>query len=77
MPTKKMYKVQMYFSESEKEAYDDLMRVVKSTGLSVSQIAYASFVWGFYELARDDTFNMPLFRKESNAKKAKSKKVSK
>ena len=66
-------RVQMYIPETEKEFYDDLIRVSKSTGLSLSEIIYASSVWGFYELASDDGFNMPLFRKEKNAKKAKTK----
>lgn len=70
-------RVQIYFGEHDQEAYDDLMKVVKATRLSISEIAFASFVWGFYELARDDGFNMPMFKKESNAKRRKSKKPAK
>jgi hypothetical protein len=77
METKKNkpIRVQMYFGEHDREAYDDLVRVAKSTGLSVSEIAYASFVWGFYDLVRDDVFNMPLFQKGKNAKKKRARKA--
>jgi hypothetical protein len=42
--------VQIYFGAGALEVYDDLRSVAKVTGMSLSDVAFAGFVMGFYEI---------------------------
>lgn len=62
-------RVQMYFSQDTLEVYEDLKRVAKATGLSLSDVAYIGFVTGFPLVKEGLMKNAPL-PKPSRKKKS-------
>jgi hypothetical protein len=68
---KKRMRVQIYFSDSEREFYDDLVRVAKLTGMSMSYIASSAYSWGFYEMLNTGVFDLPAFRSKQLSKSSK------
>jgi hypothetical protein len=43
-------RVAMYIGKDNMQVYEDLKEVAKSTGLSMSDVVYFSFVTGFYSM---------------------------